>query len=177
MTDRHPNKQKGAGTPISKLPEVDSTTSSSALNTTPVKKPKRGLKPLFRDLHDLFARGKQSTKQQEQSAVISDTNDTSQNSVPTSESATAAQDDSLQSKRLDIGISNDPNDQWKVDAIDYSIQVIELFGSLTDIIGLVVPDALGQVLEKITTILEKLKVRSLFGLILQSSVNHSGCFI
>ena len=61
----------------------------------------------------------------------------------------AAQHDCLQSKHLGIDLSEDPNHQWKVDAIGYSIQVIDLFENLTDIVGLVVPDALGQALKKL----------------------------
>jgi len=180
MTDRRSvarGKQKQTGTPTSSLPGLPSTTSSpssSLSNLTHPNKPKKGIKPFFRNL---FGGGKQSTKKQEPPTIVAEANDTSQNAVPATESANAAQDDPLQSRRLDIDLSEDPNHQWKVDAIGYSIQVIDLFENLTDIVGLVVPDALGQALKKITTILEILKVHSSFRLVQQSLINHSGCFI
>jgi len=181
MTDRRPvagSKQKDIGDPTSNLPAVDSTTptpSSNVSNVTLVKEQRRGVMPVPRDLHDQFGGGQSSNKQQEPPTLVSETNDTFQNAVSASESANAAQDGTRESKCLAIiSHSDDPNDQWKADAIKYSAQVIDILESLTDIIGSFAPDALGQALEKITTILEKLKVRSSFWLVVQSSATHSG---
>ena len=65
----------------------------------------------------------------------------------------------LLSERLNFERDEDPNHERKLKAIDHSIQIIGYFDQLADIVGLVVPDALGLALEKITAILEKLKVR------------------
>lgn len=66
----------------------------------------------------------------------------------------------LQSKRLNFDLAEDPNYQRKLDAIDYSIEVPDLFERLSEVIALVVPDALGVALKTITAILGRLKVRS-----------------
>ena len=64
----------------------------------------------------------------------------------------------LRSERLNLDLAEDPNYQRKLDIIDYSMEVIDLFGKLSDLAALVFPDALGMALKTITAILERLKV-------------------
>jgi len=169
MTDRRlvaGSKQKDIGDLTSNLPVVDSTTaspSSNVSNITQFNKQRRGVKPFFRDL---FGSSKHPTKKQEPPTSATDTGNTSKDAIPANDSAYAVQDDSLQIKHFSIGFSDGPSDQWRLHAIEYSILVIDLFESLTDIMTFVVPDALGRALKKITAILEKLKVHSLFQLAL-----------
>jgi len=169
---RSKQKDTGANNPTSGLPGFDSTTSSpssSVLNVTHAQKPKRGLSS---SLRDLLGSRKHSAKK-EPTAIPTKTNDTSENAAPADKSENAAQYDSLQSKRADIDLSDDPNYQPKLDAINYSLEIIELFENLSDVIALAVPDVLGQAVKYITKILEKLKARSLFLLELESSTNYS----
>ncbi|KIM28368.1 hypothetical protein M408DRAFT_23757 [Serendipita vermifera MAFF 305830] len=141
---------------------TDTTRPSSPASTSntnaSLKAPKSGLRQAIRDR---FSSNNQTPKEQEQPhppTVAPESETLSLNEVPPETPENPSQDEPLQSERLNIELPEDPHHQRKVDAIEYSIQAISLFEDLSKVISLVLPDALGQVLGKITDILTLLKV-------------------
>src|SRR4051794_36581901 len=63
----------------------------------------------------------------------------------------------LHSERQNLELAKDPHYQQKLDAIGYSIEVLDLFKELSEVLALVLPNALGIALKSITAILERLK--------------------
>ena len=152
-------KQKDSITPTSDLLEVPVglTTPSSSSSTLGTRSRVDGPKKGFRaSLRDRFG-GTHSNKKDQQLRIV-ESNTTSHNDTLVKELGDNPQDTSLYSKRLDLNLPDGPNHQRKLDTIDYSIQVLGLFDKLSEVISLVVPDALGLALKTITSILEKLKV-------------------
>ena len=138
--------------------QIGSTTpsSSSSRANTPihVDESKRGFRASLRDRLG----GTHSSKKYQQLTVVESNTTSEINTLPDKLEGTS-QDTSLYSKRLDVNLPDDPNHQQKLDTIDYSIQVLGLFDELSEVVSLVMPDALGLALKTITAILEKLKVR------------------
>ncbi|KIM19977.1 hypothetical protein M408DRAFT_139390 [Serendipita vermifera MAFF 305830] len=158
---RH-NKETGATPSHSPRVSSDSTSPSSSASVSNTNlgasAPKKGIRQSVRDR---FSTSKHPPKVQQQQLSPPTT-------VPTNETVSqieslpentgqSLQDDSLQSKRLDIELAEDPHDQQKLKAIEYSIQAISLFEDLSKVLSLLMPDALGQALGKITEILTILK--------------------
>ena len=110
------------------------------------------------------------------STIVAETGrDNAKNAVPAEESETSPQDNLLQSKRLDTIdqtlSAEDPKYRQRLDAIECSVVVIDLFENIFSLAVPAVPDVLGQALKDITKILEKLKVRSSFSGFLKYFIN------
>jgi hypothetical protein len=159
------SKLHGGKKKQSDIPTADevgmSTTSdgaSSSFNSipmpSPVKDPNRTPGSWFRE-H--FGADRSSSKKQLPKTPPE--SEGAQPQIKTEDMEPPPQTDSLLINRLNIDRHEDPKDQRQLDALDISIQVLDAFGKLADVIGLVIPDALGLALENITAILEKLKVR------------------
>jgi hypothetical protein len=151
-------KELGIPTPdgIGMPPTLDGASASSSNISTPnqVKEPKRGP---GRWIREHFGSDKSASKKQ-LPEILTENDGYAQPQVTTDDTE-PPQTDSLLINRFKIDRDEDANDQKKLDALDISIQVLDAFKKLTDIIGLVLPDALSLALEYITAILEKLKVR------------------
>jgi hypothetical protein len=134
----------------------DGASPSSSTVPTPghVKDSKRTPRSSFRERF----RGDKSANKKQPTETLPE-NESAQPHVTTDDMQPPTHTDSFLIDRLNIDRHEDPKDQKKLEALEICIQVLDAFNKLADVIGLVMPDALGFALENITGILEKLKVR------------------